>query len=72
MCDAALERDRLGLVRPGVLGDVDEASPVPYSTVSVERLSPLTLLTPATYRPSHFTRNLKLLYGSKRVGLSLY
>jgi hypothetical protein len=22
---------------------------------------------PATYRPSHFTRNLKFLYGSKRV-----
>src|SRR5207253_10655066 len=29
-----------------------------------------TLLTPATKRPSHFTRNLNCLYGSKRCGLT--
>src|SRR2546429_6838266 len=38
---------------------------------SVLRRSPLILLTPATYRPSHFTRNLKFLYGSKRFGLTV-
>src|SRR5260370_37530624 len=40
-------------------------------TTSVVRLSPPTLLTPATYFPSHFTRNLKFLYGSNRCGLTL-
>src|SRR5215203_3610003 len=35
------------------------------STTSVVRLRALTLLTPATSRPSHLTRNLKFLYGSR-------
>src|SRR5262249_19543488 len=36
-------------------------------TTSVVRLRPLTLLMPAMYRPSHFTRNVKFLYGSTRL-----
>ena len=36
-----------------------------------DRLSMLTLLTPSTYLPSHFTRYLKFLYGSKRCGFTL-
>ena len=28
-------------------------------------------LTPATYFPSHFSRNLKFLYGSKRCALTV-
>ena len=35
----------------------------------VERKGP-THDTPATTFPSHFTRNLKFLYGSKRCGLT--
>src|SRR2546423_15657985 len=56
-------------VRPGDLRLVDGSPPTRCSTTSVERLSAPTLLTPATYRPSHFTRNLKFLYGSNRCGL---
>src|SRR6185312_127657 len=40
-------------------------------TTSVVRLRELTLLTPSTYLPFHFTRNLKFLYGSRRSGLAL-
>src|SRR6476620_2006408 len=58
-------------VRPGDLRDVDGSPPSLCSTTSVDRLSAPTLLIPATYRPSHFTRNLKFLYGSKRVALTL-
>src|SRR5687767_14541138 len=39
-------------------------------TGSVDCLSALTLLTPATYLPSHLTRNLKFLYGSNRYALT--
>src|SRR3954463_14937073 len=54
------------LVRPGDLRELLGSPPSRCSTTSVVRFSELTLLTPATYRPSHFTRNLKFLYGSKR------
>src|SRR5215207_1538926 len=54
------------LVRPGDFRDVDGSPPSRCSMTSVVRLSPLTLLTPATYLPSHFTRNLRFLYGSNR------
>src|SRR4029450_6173068 len=40
-------------------------------TTSVVRLRAPTLLRPATYRPSHLTRNLKFLYGSNRVAFTL-
>src|SRR5215470_12301468 len=55
------------LVRPGDLRDVDGSPPSRCSTTSVVRLSAPTLLTPATYRPSQRTRNLKFLYGANRV-----
>ena len=58
-------------VRPGDLRVVLGSPPSRCFTTSVVRLSMLTLLTPATYRPSHFTRNLKFLYGSKRCGFTL-
>ena len=32
----------------------------------ISKVSALALLRPATYLPSHFTRNLKFLYGSNR------
>src|ERR687887_1826270 len=54
------------LVRPGERCALDGSPPARCSTTSVVRLSALTLLTPATYLPSHFTLNLKFLYGSKR------
>src|SRR5208282_2324186 len=54
------------LFRPGDLWDVEGSPPSRCSTTSVVRLNELTLLTPATYLPSHFTRNLKFLYGSLR------
>src|SRR5487761_1072690 len=44
--------------------------PSRWSTTSVVRRSALIFDTPATYRPSHFTRNLKFLYGSNRVGFT--
>src|SRR5712691_11596153 len=59
------------LVRPGDLREVLGSPPSRCSTTSVVRFIALTLLTPATYLPSHFTRNLKFLYGSKRVGLTV-
>src|SRR5215218_299360 len=58
-------------VRPGDLLVVLGLPPSRCSTSSVERLRADTLLTPATYRPSHRTRNLKFLYGSKRFGFTL-
>src|ERR1700738_4151315 len=57
--------------RPGDLCDVEGSPPLRCSTTSVVRFSAPTLLTPATYLPSHFTRNLKFLYGSKRCALTL-
>src|SRR6266478_3758958 len=59
------------LFRPGELRLVLGSPPSRCSTTSVVRPSPPTLLTPATYLPSHFTRNLKFLYGSNRCGLTL-
>src|SRR3954463_2393099 len=58
-------------VRPGAFRDELGSPPSRCFTTSVVRLSDETLLTPATYWPSHFTRNLKFLYGSKRVGLTV-
>src|ERR1035441_984906 len=55
--------------RPGDLWEVDGSPPARCSTTSVVRFRALTLLMPATYLPSHFRRNLKFLYGSRRVGL---
>src|SRR6188472_4185284 len=57
--------------RPGDLRVVEGSPPSRCASTSVVRLSTLTLLTPATYLPSHFARNLKFLYGSKRVALTL-
>src|SRR6266508_6350537 len=54
-------------VRPGDLRLVLGSPPSRCLTTSVVRLSALTLLTPATYCPSHFTLNLKFLYGSNRL-----
>src|SRR3954466_9723363 len=59
------------LVRPGDLRPDEGSPPSRCSTTSVVRLSAPTLLMPATYRPSHLTRNLKFLYGSNRSGLTL-
>src|SRR3977135_939389 len=53
-------------VLPGDLRLLEGSPPSRCLTTSVVRLSALTLLMPATYLPSHFTRNLKFLYGSKR------
>src|SRR3954465_12784102 len=58
-------------VRPGDLKLVEGSPPERCLTISVVRLSTETLETPATYRPSHFTRNLKFLYGSNRWALTL-
>src|SRR3989440_8451502 len=58
-------------VRPGDLRLLLGSPPSRCLTTSVVRLSPPTLLTPATYLPSHFTRNLKFLYGSNRCVLTL-
>jgi hypothetical protein len=41
-----------------------------WRLASVIRRSGLTDEMPATYLPSHFTRNLKFLYGSKRCVLT--
>src|SRR5512134_3915076 len=59
------------LLRPGDLRFVLESPPSRCSTSSVVRFRDVILLTPATYLPSHFTRNLKFLYGSKRLALTL-
>src|SRR5205814_10282775 len=58
-------------VRPGDLRVLLGSPPSRCLTTSVVRFRPPTLLTPATYLPSHFTRNLKFLYGSNRVALTL-
>src|SRR5438094_1502601 len=58
-------------VRPGDLRLLLGSPPSRCLTTSVVRFSPPTLLTPATYRPSHLTRNRKFLYGSKRWALTL-
>src|SRR5262245_41264111 len=58
-------------VRPGDLRLLLGSPPSRCLTTSVVFLSMLTLLMPATYRPSHFTRNLKFLYGSKRCALTV-
>src|ERR1051325_1024063 len=58
-------------VRPGDLRLLLGSPPSRCLTTSVVRLSTPNLLTPATYRPSHLTRNLKFLYGSKRFGLTV-
>src|SRR2546422_518655 len=58
-------------VRPGDLRLLLGSPPSRCLTTSVVRFSALHLLTPATYLPSHFRRNLKFLYGSKRWGLTL-
>src|SRR4029077_7564614 len=58
-------------VRPGDLRPVLGSPPSRCSTTSVVRFSELTLLTPATSLPSHLTRNLKFLYGSKRCALTV-
>src|SRR6201987_6442895 len=57
-------------VRPGDLRLLLGSPPSRCLTTSVVRLRALTLLTPATYFPSHFRRNLKFLYGSNRSGLA--
>src|SRR5262249_6223550 len=58
-------------VRPGDLRLLEGSPPSRCLTTSVVRLSAPTLLTPATYRPSHLTRNLKFLYGSNRCALTV-
>src|ERR1043166_247244 len=58
-------------VRPGDLRLLLGSPPSRCLTTSVVRFRPVTLLTPATYLPSHFTRNLKFLYGSNRCALTL-
>src|SRR5215813_5459717 len=58
-------------VRPGDLRLLEGSPPSRCFTTSVVRLRVLTLLTPATYLPSHLTRNLKFLYGSKRCGFTV-
>src|SRR6266478_6179911 len=58
------------LFLPGDLWDVEGSPPSRCSTTSVVRFRLLHLLTPATYFPSHFKRNLKFLYGSRRFGLA--
>src|SRR5690349_5381395 len=59
------------VVRPGDFRTLLGSLPSRCSTTSVERRKPLFLLTPATTLLSHFTRNLKFLYGSRRDGLTL-
>src|SRR2546426_6468330 len=58
-------------VRPGDLRLLLGSPPSRCLTTSVLRFKPPTLLIPATYLPSHLTRNLKFLYGSNRCGLVL-
>src|SRR4051812_9333790 len=54
-------------VRPGDFLLELGSPPSRCFTTSVVRFNALILLTPATYLPSHLMRNLKFLYGSKRV-----
>src|SRR6266566_2412558 len=56
-------------VRPGDFRLLLGSPPSRCLATSVVRFSMLTLLTPATYLPSHLTRNLKFLYGSNRCAL---
>src|SRR6516164_11618116 len=58
-------------VRPGDLRLLLGSPPSRCLTTSVVRLNELHLLMPATYLPSHLTRNLKFLYGSNRLGLTV-
>src|SRR5712691_8632298 len=58
-------------VRPGDFRLLLGSPPSRCLTTSVVFLSMPTLLTPATYRPSHLIRNLKFLYGSNRCALTL-
>src|ERR1017187_8531143 len=57
-------------VRPGDLRLVLGSPPSRCFTTSVVRFRDDTLLMPATGRLSHFTRNLKFLYGSNRLVLT--
>src|ERR1700736_1070649 len=57
------------LVIPGLLRCWAGSPPSRCATGSVVRFSALIFDSPATYRPSHRTRKLNALYGSKRVGL---
>src|SRR5882672_10157286 len=58
-------------VRPGDLRLELGSPPSRCFTTSVVFFRPPTLLTAATYFPSHLMRNLKFLYGSKRCELTL-
>src|SRR5215472_2368441 len=58
------------LFRPGDLWAVEGSPPARCSTTSVVRFRPVSLLPPYTYWPSHFRRNLKFLYGSRRFGFT--
>src|SRR5947208_1761164 len=58
-------------VRPGDFRLLLGSPPSRCLTTSVVRFKPPTLLTPATYLPSHFTRNLKFLYGSNRCAFTV-
>src|SRR3990172_6341045 len=58
-------------VRPGVFRLELGSPPARTWETAVTRLSALILLTPATYLPSHLTRNLKFLYGSNLFGLTV-
>src|SRR5262249_10167267 len=58
------------VVVPGDLWGIDGSPPSRCTTTSVVRRSALTLEMPAVYRPSHFRRNLKFLYGSWRCALT--
>src|ERR1017187_7104403 len=57
-------------VRPGDLWLLLGSPPSPKRMTSVERRGGVTLEKPATYFPSHLTRNLKFLYASNRLGLA--
>ena len=48
-------------VLPGLLRSCDGSPPSRWTTGSVERLSALIFDRPATYWPSHFTRNMNAL-----------
>ena len=68
------ERDRLLLaLRIGTFGNRLECETrCPACDTRLELSFDATeLLTPATYLPSHLTRNLKFLYGSKRWAFTL-
>src|SRR5690348_8681786 len=56
---------------PGETRDVLGSLPSRWITGSVDFLRGLILVTPATYLPSHLTRNFMFLYGSKRVGFTV-